>query len=484
MSLFSTVATNTLWSALSTLGSLLFGLVTSIVLARALGPSVIGQYHYWIWVTGLLVLIASPGPAHAMTKFGAELLGKQDRQTASTLFAWLLLAELALGSLAAGAALLYAWATRSSDPSTDLVAFVIVALSVVPGVVEKLLLAAAKGTQEFRYLSQASLAGNLFYAVCAITAVMLGFGIQALLLALLARRIITILLIGWQLPTYYTVRGALRFAVPPALRRRLFFYCRDVTLILVIDTILFERSEIFFLRRFATDADIAFYSQSFDLALKAMAIPAIFSGVLLPTFASLAGQRGAGELPEQFKSLHLSSYRVLALIAMPIGLGGAAIAPAFVLLYGPDFLPMSRVLSILLVGNIVGALATVSATILHSVDEQNFIVRLGIVVALLNIGLNLLLIPRYGAIGAAFGNSGSQVVSGVVGIAYSTRRLNLTFPLRSLGRIGWRPCPPPLSPGSSVYGSVGWSLPLAPGFWYTLLCYGCSLPWRHPIMPF
>ena len=166
-----------------------------------------------------------------------------------------------------------------------------------------------------------------------------------------------------------------------------------------------------------------------------MAIPAIFSGVLLPTFSSLAGQRGAGELPERFKSLHLSSYRVLALIAMPIGLGGAAIAPAFVQLYGPEFLPMSRVLSILLVGNIVGALATVSSTILHSVDKQHFIVRLGIVVALLNIGLNLLLIPRYGAIGAAFGNSGSQVVSGVVGIAYSTRRLNLPFPLRSLGRI-------------------------------------------------
>ena len=57
---------------------------------------------------------------------------------------------------------------------------------------------------------------------------------------------------------------------------------------------------------------------------------------------------------------------------MPIGLGGAAIAPAFVLLYGPEFLPMSRVLSVLLVGNIVGALATVSATILHSVDEQTF----------------------------------------------------------------------------------------------------------------
>ena len=91
---------------------------------------------------------------------------------------------------------------------------------------------------------------------------------------------------------------------------------------------------------------------------------------------------------------------------------------------------------ILLVGNIVGALATVSSTILHSVDEQGFIVRLGLIGVLLNIGLNFLLIPRYGAIGAAFANSGSQLVSGVVGITYSTRRLNLTFPLRSLGRIG------------------------------------------------
>ena len=391
MSLFSTVATNSLWSALSTLGSLLFGLVTSIVLARALGPTVIGQYHYWIWVTGLLVLIASPGPAQAMTKFGAELLGKQDRQTASSLFAWLLVAELALGSLTAGAALLYAWSTRASDPSADLVAFAIVAISVVPGVVERLLLAAAKGTQEFRYLSQASLGGNLFYAVCAIGAVMLGYGIHALLLSLLARRIVTILLIGWQLPTHYSLRGAARSRLrfQPNFAAVFSLYCRDVSLILVIDTVLYERSELYFLKRFATEADIAFYSQSFDLALKSMAIPAIFSGVLLPTFSSLAGQRETGELPKRFDSLHLSSYRVLALIAMPIGLGGAAITPAFVLLYGPDFLPMSPVLSILLVGNIVGALASVSATILHIVDEQNFIVRLGLGVAVLNIGFEL-----------------------------------------------------------------------------------------------
>ena len=439
MSLYSTVAGNILWNALSTIGGLLFGLVTSIVLARTLGPTVIGQYHYWIWVTTLLVLIASPGPAHAMTRFGAEFLGKQERPTATTLFVWLLLAELALGGLVCVAALLFAWRAQATDP----LALALVAIAVLPAVVERLFLAAAKATQEFRFLSQASLAGNLFYAVFAIAAVSLGYGIYALLLIATARRIVTLSLIGWKLPTHYSVRDAFRFspgngaapwglaAIPPELRRRLLLYCRDITLILVIDAVLYERSELFFLKRFSTDADVAFYSQSFDLALKAMAIPAIFSGVLLPTFSSLAGQRDW----DRFNALHTSSYRILALVAMPIGLGGAAIAPAFVLLFGLEFLPMSPVLAILLVGNIVGALATVSSTILHSMEEQNFIVRLGFLVAILNIALDLLLIPNYGATGAAFANSGSQLVSGVVGITYSTRRLNLSLPLRSLVRI-------------------------------------------------
>ena len=48
----------------------------------------------------------------------------------------------------------------------------------MPGVLERLFLAAAKGTQEFRSLSQSSLIGNLFYAFCAITVASLGLGVH------------------------------------------------------------------------------------------------------------------------------------------------------------------------------------------------------------------------------------------------------------------------------------------------------------------
>lgn len=282
MSVNSKVISNTWWNALNTLGGLLFGLITSVALARMLGPTLIGQFHYWIWLSGLLILVSSPGLGQAMTKFGAELLGKQDRQTASALFAWLLFAELALGGLVGGATLLFAWAPWASAPPSDPVALILIAITVVPGVLERLFLAAAKGTQEFRSLSQSSLIGNLFYAFCAITVASLGLGVHALLLSILARRIVTLALIGRKLPSHYTMQRAPAISLPPELSRRLLLYCRDVSLILVIDTILYERSELFFLSRYADDAQIAYYSQSFDLAMKAMSIPAIFSGCFSP----------------------------------------------------------------------------------------------------------------------------------------------------------------------------------------------------------
>ena len=422
------VTNNVFWNGLNTAGTLVFGLVTSIVLARYLGPEVIGRYHFWIWVTGLLVLVSSPGLPQAMARYGAEYLGKDDQQTASILFMRLLVAELALSSIVATSALIFGFVV----PSDEFTALVIIALTVIPAVIERFFQGSVIGTQDYRFLSQVGLAANLFSSVSAIVSVSLGFGLHTLLLILLTKRIVHILLIGRKLPHYFELSGALRFSLPPGLLRRVMFYCRDVTLILIIDSILYDRSELFFLRRFSSDSAIAFYSQSFDLAIRAMAIPAIVTGVLLPTFSSLVGKEDL----RRYKELHFSSYRVLALIALPIGLGGAAIAPSFVKLYGPEFLAMAPVLTILLVGNIVGALAAISATVLHSVERQDIIVRLGLTVAVINIGLDFLLIPSYGAVGAAIANSGSQLISGVVGIAYTVHYLDLPFPSRAIVRIG------------------------------------------------
>ena len=428
MSVYQTIARNTYWSALGTVGGLLMGLLTNIVLARILGASLLGQYNYWLWLIGLLALVASPGLPQAMIRFGAEYLGGGERETASTILVRLLQVELVLGATVGGIVLIIALFV----PSSDTLALVLVAFSVLLLVVEVFFQSAAKGAQDYRAFSQASLIGGFFYAVAAIISVSLGFGIYALLTAYVARRVLTIVLIGWMLPNHYAIRGALQFSIPPELLRRIVRYSRDIVLIFATSTIPYERFGVFFLKRFATDVDIAYYSQSFDLAIKAMAIPAIFTATLLPTFSSLQGQDDR----RQIGQLYLSSNRIAAAIAMPIGLGGAAVASSFALLYGPEFLSMSPVLAICFVGSIAGSIATVSVSMLYSVEEQQYIVRLGAVVALFNILLSLLLIPRYGATGAALVTCGSHTISSILCIIHASRRIQVPLPFSVLSRVG------------------------------------------------
>ncbi|MCY4081595.1 MAG: oligosaccharide flippase family protein [Caldilineaceae bacterium] len=427
MSVYQTIVRNTYWSALSTVGGLLMGLITNIVLARALGAPLLGQYNYWLWLIGLLALVASPGLPQAMTKFGAEYLGRPERETASAIFARLLRIELVLGSIVGGTVLIYSLVV----PSSDTAALALVAFSVMLVVVEVFFQAAAKGAQDFRIFSQASLIGGLLFGAAAITLVSIGYGIYPLLLAYIGRRILTILLIGWKLPNHYTVRGLPTASIPPELRQRILRYSRDIVLIFATSTIPYERFGVFFLKLFATDVDIAFYSQSFDLAIKSMAIPAIFTATLLPTFSSLQGQNDI----ERIGRVYISSNRVAAAVAMPIGLGGAAVAASVALLYGPEFLGMAPILAIFFVGNIGGSIASVSVAMLHSAEEQNYIVRLNAVMALCNIVLSLLLVPSLGATGAALATCGCHTVSSAMSIAHAARRLQVDLPFRILGRV-------------------------------------------------
>ena len=164
---------------------------------------------------------------------------------------------------------------------------------------------------DFRIFSQASLVGGLLYAAAAITAVSLGLRnlYASTCLYRTANSHHHTHRLEARLPTHYTVRGAIQFSIPPELRRRILRYSRDIVLIFATSTIPYERFGIFFLNRFATDVDIAFYSQSFDLAIRAMAIPAIFTATLLPTpFPRCKGRTIANESTESI-FLPIESWR-------------------------------------------------------------------------------------------------------------------------------------------------------------------------------
>jgi hypothetical protein len=60
----------------STYASYAFGLITSALIARGLGPDDFGSYAYVIWLTGLLIMLGNNGLAISGIRFVSESHGE------------------------------------------------------------------------------------------------------------------------------------------------------------------------------------------------------------------------------------------------------------------------------------------------------------------------------------------------------------------------------------------------------------------------
>lgn len=73
----SRTLSNTLFSSVGTYTEYVLGMLTSIVIARHLGPDGFGTYSLVIWLVAMGVAITNSGTASAAIKFVAELRGTE-----------------------------------------------------------------------------------------------------------------------------------------------------------------------------------------------------------------------------------------------------------------------------------------------------------------------------------------------------------------------------------------------------------------------
>ena len=127
--------------------------------------------------------------------------------------------------------------------------------------------------------------------------------------------------------------------------------------------------------------------------------------------------------------------RYVALLALPMTLGAAALSPSIVhLLYGAAYAPAVPVFAILAAGAALVAFLASAQNLLIATEKQGLLLRWTLAVAAFKVLLDLLIVPKGGAVGAAFANALSQSVA-VIGMwIYITRRLAFPAPLHALFR--------------------------------------------------
>jgi O-antigen/teichoic acid export membrane protein len=378
-------------------------------------------------VVVVALLVARLGISSTVKRFVAELHARGEEQNLKIVVGRGL--RLGLASGAAGSVLLAAAAMplaaffRHPELSQYLL---IGAAMVLPMVVLGVLRNVVNGFQQYRFLLVLNLIASPIWVIGCVAAIASGAGVSGVLLATLIVDLLQLAAVGrWVI---VNVGISIRGPLPEGLRGRLMRYNATLAVLIILNAIVWERSELLFLGRFQGPQQIAFYALPFALTEKVVdLIPGALLGVLLPglTYAQSID-------PARFRAMFTDAVRYLAMLTLPICLFGIPLAPFIIrLLYGAEYSGAGIVLQILLVAVLFAVLGQASRSALLGLEMQSWLLKTGLVAAVLSIGLDVVLIPRYGAIGAAVANT---TVQGLWALAISVplwNRLRRTDRLRA-----------------------------------------------------
>jgi O-antigen/teichoic acid export membrane protein len=164
-------------------------------------------------------------------------------------------------------------------------------------------------------------------------------------------------------------------------------------------------------------AHVGLYSAAYKPITVALALPVSYFLGLFPMLAQAFIQSR-----ETFNSIVNRSVRLTSIVALPIGFLGIFLAEHVVLLlFGQAYGKAAPVLQVLAWSATLVILRGTFRQALNAAGKANLDLRCATASTVVNIALNILFIPRYGIIGAAYATVISEVVWIFMSVAYLNR---------------------------------------------------------------
>ncbi len=418
-----------LYNVARTFVTFVFGLALTLLIARWLGP---GEYAAYGVLTTLLVTgvaLARLSLDTASARFVAEMQGRglsaQAAAVTSTLVRWeVLLCAIVCGGLALASPFL---SSRYRDLAGHEQLVVLAAVTIGPEALGLVLAGVLKGLGRYGYLARLSFWLSPLSFVGSVAAMRMGLGVAGLLAVRLLISGVRVFL----LRRSAGVDRSSEVSVDPDLRRRLLGFIALWSWFMVVDMVVWESSELYFLGIFWPGHQVAFYALAFNLSARAMALlPLAVGDVMIPTASRAFGRDGG----EALGRIYTASTRYLVFLAVPVAAVGVALAQTIIGLgAGADYEPAVPLLRVLLLSASLGAVGSGSWAVLTAAERRRFLLLMGTVAVAVNIALDVLLIPAYGAAGAAAANFAAQSLPVTLGAFYTCRVFGARFPWSAVG---------------------------------------------------
>jgi O-antigen/teichoic acid export membrane protein len=397
------IGTAMAWTMLSRVGRMVLGIVTSAMVVRGLGEHDYGVLSVLRSVLMFVVLLAGVGTGQALLKYLPELRVARDGTAARALvrgvFATHLSAWLALVALA--------YATR---PATERLFHVdgiglYVVIAVALALFEIVFTVAThvlNASYDAARLALASLASHVVYAVGLLVAFERGWGVFGVLGATAAGGAVATAMVWGR------VRSATTFATEAApaadgaprqsvSRSRVIRYSLPFAAVGVLNLVVWRQSETLLLAHFRSPEETGYFDAAYRLP---QTLLEFVPGTVWPLVMAGMSEAFARDR-ESLRGVVSKYYRMLFALCAPICVAGAIAGGRFVeVLYGQAMQPAAVPAQLFFVIFTVSFLSTPLSMALYVLEKTHVNLLIYVFLAVLNVGLDFALIPKFGVYGA------------------------------------------------------------------------------------
>lgn len=397
-------------------------LITSIAIARTLGPTKMGYIIYVTWLTGIVSQLGSVGIPITTRKYMAEYLGGGDYTTARFIYFRTLLIQTLLAAVATAGAVVWVF---HDAPADYRIAALLLVLGILPSMSNFISAQANVAAETLSANLPASLASTATYFVLTLLAVVLNWGVNGIAFAMFAMK-----LVDFVVRLFPTMRRILKWdsghAHPPAdLRARMMSFAAQSVMGMLLTLVVWDRSELFLLKHLTPDIrQLSFYSVAFSLAERLLIFPTIFAAA---SGASIYAQYGRDR--SRLPAMTAASARYIALISLPIHIIAVPLAaPVLLVLYGKQYVGALVVSTVAPILCLPKAFAGPIQSLFESVDKQKYFIMTTVLASFVDIGVAWSLIPAHGALGACLGSGAAQFTAVVLMWVVGIRQYDIRLP--------------------------------------------------------
>jgi O-antigen/teichoic acid export membrane protein len=412
------IGRNFIFMGLEVVITLVCTLLTTVVIARVIGPTRLGYFNLIFWLTSITCSVGSLGIPLTTFKYMGEFLGGGKKELARAVFFYNLWAQTVIASALTVIGMI---AVFTLVAPAYRVCSILLVLSMVPNMITFVPSQANSAAEDAALNTLGAFVGAIVYVVAVAASLLLGWNLIGIAAGVLVYR--TAELAVKTVPVLKSMKSVSRVPLPREIRKRMFSFSGLSTGLMILQIVIWDRSDIIFLKLLQPDIrQLAFFSVCFSVADRLMRMPQTFANALSATQMAEYGR----DKDRLFRMTSKASTYVL-LGALPILIGLACIGGPFVrVMYGPQYLPAIPVFIVVALLSIPRAILTPAQTLLYSAEDLGFVLRWGCVAAAINVLLDLALIPSHGALGAAWANGAAQTFAALT----IWGRVLLRYPVR------------------------------------------------------